>query len=666
MTIPTHFLRGRTQARLLRLTQQMQEEASLGRPFPVIAVGTPMVLASEPSEGATQAEFLLEVQHDFGNGPVPVERSYRVPFDHLEFIPDSGLTMPAYAEGDEVTVVADDPLFNTACVAKPPIGTKGIVRGTHPKYPALLSVEFYLPDLGYEASEDREDDLKCLYYPRKCLQTAADAIKAEAVRRVLTALREPPKEEPVTDRTEYVFETNGHWGLPERVSFADIPDGFDRLFDSALRRVVRSDLWAKDENHELYEVFNAEREQCFVCGERFGVRRSGPKSIKADKACPLPGGMPVYDVLLAIPSGVIVIANDLRPLVTVDEDHDIGNKISERKYIEEYARFGMAHVYTGNSCPTIWRQGERIAIANYTDEEDRYEYEGKLLPEGEITPVAERGEDLGTVCTDLWWYSAMDRDLFLARCAEEGLKPENFSPDYITVEPGTYAFSIEPVQRDSASEVFSYITRTDREAPPLAQRDLSVAATLKESQAWIALDRLMNHSFVGRSLPRAIEYVLCTIGNGYDWDKGFLISTSRNEDQPYKEIDENSPTEHPLFKLMPEYDFKYGKGEGMNGEIYPFSYRFGAIMRMPEEIDPWWLSLIIIFARSTMDRPESFHSSNGYDPAKFQTMMRQVLAQALEIMDRRGGIDWLAPYLEEWADKRDAPPRYVTPSRETA
>lgn len=479
--------------------------------------------------------------------------------------------------------------------------------------------------------------------------------RAEAVNAVLAALSDTtPKERkpPGPGDFDYidpaaVIITGGHSELPAETTFAALPDWFQDRVRASIRteRLFSAvgDL-TEGETKPKRKGYFYEKHQCRECGERYGFDEESPTRFVASNVCALPGGMPVYDVLLNIPSGVIVFANDLRPLVTVENDHSIESQLSQRRYIEEYARFGMATVFTGNSCPGIWQQKGQIAIANYITEADLAENDPEDLPPGPFKSEADRGTRLGSICTDLWWYCAMDRDLFLARCAEEGLDPKEFGIDEVKVTPGTYAFSVERVERDAAIEEFSLITRTDRIAPPLAQRDLSVARTADQSQAWTAVEKLFAYSFIGGGIGRALDHLLCTNGNGYDWDKGLLVATSRNEDAPYRVLDEDSPDTHRMFKLIPEFEFKFLDGQ----KLYPLSYGYFALGTIPREIDPWWLSLVMIFARSTFENPTIFRDEYGVE--KQQKMMRQVLVMCLDLMEERGGFEWLGDYFDGWVN----------------
>lgn len=127
------------------------------------------------------------------------------------------------------------------------------------------------------------------------------------------------------------------------------------------------------------------------------------------------------------------------------------------KSTEFYAALGMAHVFVGNSSPNIftrkkdsmivagsnWREYNADMSARYSDDED---------DEGEdydtATNSAPKGmKDQGTVCTDLWWVSIIDRQtltkLLIEQMGEDSREEikEFVSSEFdvnIKVKPGKY------------------------------------------------------------------------------------------------------------------------------------------------------------------------------------------------------------------------------------
>jgi hypothetical protein len=127
------------------------------------------------------------------------------------------------------------------------------------------------------------------------------------------------------------------------------------------------------------------------------------------------------------------------------------------KSTEFYAALGMAHVFVGNSSPNIftrkkdsmivagsnWREYNADMSARYSDDED---------DEGEdydtATNSSPKGmKDQGTVCTDLWWVSIIDRqtltELLVEQLGEDSREEikEFVSSEFdvnIKVKPGKY------------------------------------------------------------------------------------------------------------------------------------------------------------------------------------------------------------------------------------
>lgn len=68
---------------------------------------------------------------------------------------------------------------------------------------------------------------------------------------------------------------------------------------------------------------------------------------------------------------------------------------------------GFGHVTAGNTSPTVVEQGGKLIVGRpYYDEE--YEQDGAWLPSPPLN-----GVDLGSVCTDLWWVTIIDRQVLV-------------------------------------------------------------------------------------------------------------------------------------------------------------------------------------------------------------------------------------------------------------
>jgi hypothetical protein len=106
--------------------------------------------------------------------------------------------------------------------------------------------------------------------------------------------------------------------------------------------------------------------------------------------------MPPYSFEINIPSGRLVIANDLREFFPkLEKTQSLNDNVGTRVRSLALASLNLAHGFVGNSCPGIFRITPgllEIGTDGHLDTEE----------------VPHEGERLGYVCTDLWWYSLAD------------------------------------------------------------------------------------------------------------------------------------------------------------------------------------------------------------------------------------------------------------------
>lgn len=143
---------------------------------------------------------------------------------------------------------------------------------------------------------------------------------------------------------------------------------------------------------------------CSCCGEKsLGLETDGHVLRFSGPPCAYPDGLPVTEWELNVPSGQIVVANDLRELFPVDDDFDVCTTIGCHRTTLAYAEAGMSHAYVGNSCPGVYLcKDGTYKIAN--------------PPAGGKDDPSFEGDYAAGVTTDLWWYSMCDRNEFRRRC----------------------------------------------------------------------------------------------------------------------------------------------------------------------------------------------------------------------------------------------------------
>lgn len=162
---------------------------------------------------------------------------------------------------------------------------------------------------------------------------------------------------------------------------------------------------------------------CYTCGEEVEFETNG-LTIQAKNPCPHPNGISLT-FELNIPSGVMVVANDLRDHFNFEDDFNVNTAMGIVKTTKAMEKIGCAHAFVGNSSPGVYKTGENtfiVASSGYNEKTG-----------GEKKP---KGKRVATICTDLWWYSIVDWNEFKKRKCNG-----KYQIDKVKVKPGVYRFS---------------------------------------------------------------------------------------------------------------------------------------------------------------------------------------------------------------------------------
>lgn len=169
--------------------------------------------------------------------------------------------------------------------------------------------------------------------------------------------------------------------------------------------------------------------ECPECGQKVPLTLSddGLRFV-ADGPCPYPEGHPEYSVTVSFPTGVVLFGDELleeRPPEL--EEHRGSGVVWQRTGMKGAAKIDFAHGYCGNTCPTVYRREDRkellVAMSGWGED-------------GELLPFWDGYEDVGTICTDLWWWTVVDESIVRAKAAELGCGV--YEDGQTTVEPGLW------------------------------------------------------------------------------------------------------------------------------------------------------------------------------------------------------------------------------------
>jgi hypothetical protein len=178
---------------------------------------------------------------------------------------------------------------------------------------------------------------------------------------------------------------------------------------------------------------------CDSCGAHLDWVLLNPKAKKSEyrlgvkKACLYPDPKP-YQVKLAVPSGKIVFTDNLWQYGITDHSDDsdspsYNTPYGKKLYAEARELEGIAYGAVLNTSPSVLLEEAtgiiKVAGLDYNEEEDKF-----------IIPAGHR--KLGSISTDLWAYSFMDHDDFLAKGGEID---QDGWVQVADVTPGIYTFT---------------------------------------------------------------------------------------------------------------------------------------------------------------------------------------------------------------------------------
>jgi len=387
-------------------------------------------------------------------------------------------------------------------------------------------------------------------------------------------------------------------------------------------------------------------EGCSYCGaKRFHVETNGLALRLTGEPCALPNGFEPNEWELNVPSGKILVANDLRrwfPLPEGDGDiQSVNTVIGCRQTAQAYAAVGMSHAFVGNTCPGVFKLADgsfKIANEPYDDADEK-------------TRSAFEGERVAGICTDLWWYSLCDSDEFDRRLKKFGGTRKDKSIETIDVKPGVYRFrhhDDSSRDRDTAEGETVYATfEWVREADPVKdflkswdEVDINPHAYVQaQVKRWPTLYGAVKNAYRDneRVIPwsemteeqkfhswsRVADHALCTIGGGVEWhEKGF----------PRSSVDPTVPDiEPPSFRQQMHW--------------YPFSKPYGGLYE-PKYLSPGFAKLAFRVLESVI----SFGMAVRDDNSKRDVPYVRERMQA--------AVDRYRELAEKYPDQAD--PDYVT------
>lgn len=200
-------------------------------------------------------------------------------------------------------------------------------------------------------------------------------------------------------------------------------------------KAMLRDIVTFKDNPELLELLTKHKDiflsllhRCFMCNGKLNIiPTDDPNVYTFDSQCTKPEPLGLQKVRLNIPSGRMVIGDDLRYIYDhLDPCLEMGNFPAHIDRVNYWAERCMLVLSCGNSCPCMYRKTtdpNHITIVGY----------GKKP----------KTKYIGSVCTDSWDFCAMDYERF------HGFITANKMPDHsqnvIAVKAGWWEITYDPM-----------------------------------------------------------------------------------------------------------------------------------------------------------------------------------------------------------------------------
>jgi hypothetical protein len=166
------------------------------------------------------------------------------------------------------------------------------------------------------------------------------------------------------------------------------------------------------------------------------------------------------EIAINIPSGKIAFGNDFRDLYCKErENFELNETLGLKLATEFYGTLGLFHGFVGNSCPSLFQDKDKITIGRC----------GKSKRQ----TVGLIGRKVGSISTDLWWYSLSDYDDYVAKGGDPDI-------DVINVTPGRYVLThrLSSSGWDQAPTLYATLERTKRKVKSWKLPEEGVADSL--------------------------------------------------------------------------------------------------------------------------------------------------------------------------------------------
>lgn len=290
-----------------------------------------------------------------------------------------------------------------------------------------------------------------------------------------------------------------------RLSRLHVPISNVRLLKEAIDKGIPCDRWIS------FTCLSIQK--CNHCGA-YPQGETNGLEIRFKSSCPAPNGVYPCVTKLNVPSGRLVIENDLRELFPNPDHFDVNTDWGLVETTKSYAEIGLAHGFVGNTCPGFYLGAGRKSTYHIGTVSTEY-WDGKGYRKRRVRSLGTR---LAGICTDLWWYSICDADEFVRR----GGNLSNVT--VVDLKPGVYQITqnarVECEKNNpSVYATFKWLGKP-KPWQDLNARYQNMNVTPYDFITWY------NATYRGtrKDWAAPMNHALCVIGNGMDWhEQGFPL-----------------------------------------------------------------------------------------------------------------------------------------------
>jgi hypothetical protein len=243
--------------------------------------------------------------------------------------------------------------------------------------------------------------------------------------------------------------------------------------------------------------------QCSDCREYVDLETDGVV-VYATTTCECPPKGTPIEFELNVPSGELVYADDLRHAFDILGEYDINARLGLIKKTRAMAKIGCAHAFVGNSCPTVYRNDENtLTVAYFSDDRE----------------LSSLWEEVGSITTDLWWYSFVDAEEYKRRGGKD-----TDDVNRLKVKPGVYKFLHHLPEEYDDYFVFATIKWVREPDPVKDYLKESREANFTAGQVIAHMIKKWPTLYNGPdAVVAAANSIFCVYGGGGDWHpNGFV------------------------------------------------------------------------------------------------------------------------------------------------